>query len=103
METKEEMELKQLEAQLHFLCYRLQELNDLMERSKRFKSPADAELQKRIEDGIISHIHNANPYQLATVLSRRNDYFKYYSEIYDLIENGVEFETIAHYSHIANP
>ena len=98
METREEMELKQLETQLHFLCYRLQELNDLMERSKRFKSPADAELQKKIEDGIISHIHNANPYQLATVLSRRNNYFKYYTEIYDLIENGVEFETITHHT-----
>lgn len=94
-ELEMEIEMRQLETLINGLAHQLNYLNEVMERSKRFKSYAEAELQKNIEDGIIENIGKANPYQLQKILDKDRRFFRYYTEIYDLIENGVEFEKVS--------
>ena len=70
------------------------DLRDLQSKSERFKTIDEALIQKSIEDGIIKHIEKASDYQLSIILDPCKGYFRYYSEIYDLIENGVEFKKL---------
>lgn len=84
------MDFKDLEKKLENLIEKVNDLKDLSERSKsERKDITTMSLHKKIEDGVLDNIHNANKSQLINFL--KNYRFQYYTEYNDkeLLKNEV--------------
>lgn len=60
----------------------LENINSILKGSKYGRSYAETEVNKKIEDGILDSIHNANNHQLSVILNGGYR-FRFYTELND--------------------
>lgn len=71
--------MEELEKSLEKLCDSMQEFKFILELLDKYKKPeivAQQLLQKKIEDGLLANLHNANSYQIKRLKNAM--YFRYY-------------------------
>lgn len=80
----------------HVLKEKILDLDDFIRRTKPFSNVRDAIYQKDAEDVWIRNVSlgGIERSMIEFITDPKNYYFRYYSEIYDLIEHGVEFVEI---------
>lgn len=81
-------ELKKALKKLHKLIEESTEVLDAQKRVNEghFRNLEEALVQKRIEEGVIAHLENASEHQYRYIISPETRFFKYYREVYDLIQ-----------------
>jgi hypothetical protein len=96
LDSRRRESLSYIESLSHVLEDKILDPDEFIERARPFSNVRDAIYQKAAEDSWVRKVclKGVERHEIEAITDPKNGYFRYYREIYDLIEHGVEFVEI---------